>query len=1303
MPAAHPILPLAREFLLEMAERSGAAPLERAIAAGVRPRADGLIPAAQSLLAVWLHRLSGRPVLLLAADNAAAEERCRELAFFQAMTHGAGPGEEPPLVLPAFEHDPYEGLAPHEEILERQALALWRAANGAAALLVAPAAAALLRLGPPESYRILGRSLRRGERLELEELVVHLRRVGYRQDELVEMPGQFARRGGLLDLYSPEAEWPLRVEFFGDEIESLRQFDPATQRSTQALEQAWLAPLAVAGLPEAEDRGMAAGWAGLLAAAPGGEPGRHSILDLNPRALVLVSEPEMVMAECRRWWERLERRYRQAADLARAAGLTPPPPAELFHAPAELESWIADVPGAELRELHISPPQPASGRNAATCANAGAAHLEPDAVKRGRPELEAEQRGRLELEAEAWLLRANAPGSQSPAAGSASSAPPPPAAGSPSPPGFSYATRPAPHPVGGIARLLEELRRRLDAGERLLLVAANPGELERLSDVLLENHLPFQLGIRPAGGGDWLAEKAHTRAAAAAPLLVAGGLARGLEWRSEWRGQSVAAVIFGNADLLPREAAVPSPPPRARSRLGAFLGDFRDLKPGDFVVHLEHGIARYQGLAKMPATGGAAEAEFMLLEYAEGAKLYLPLTRMDQVQKYRSGDGAQPPLDRLGGTQWAQRKNRVKRAMQDMTDELLKLYAARQTARIEPCGPDAHWQREFEDAFPFVLTEDQARAIEDVRRDLLQPRPMDRLLVGDVGYGKTEVAMRAAFKLVSEGRQAAVLAPTTVLAFQHFETFRNRFAAFPVRIELLSRFRSRAEQAAVLEALAAGQVDIVIGTHRLLSKDVRFQRLGLLVVDEEQRFGVRHKERLKQLKQEVHVLALSATPIPRTLNMSLAGLRDLSVIETPPKDRLAIQTVVAGGGEELVRQALETELERGGQVFYIHNRVESIWETAAWLQELAPAARIAVAHGQMDGAGRSRAAAAERASLGARRALAGRRGPDPDRDRAGAAASGPEAPRGEAELERVMLRFIRHEADILVSTSIVENGLDIPLANTIIIERADRFGLSELYQLRGRVGRSNRRAYAYLLAPSLSELSPLARKRLAAMREFSDLGAGFKIAALDLELRGAGNLLGAEQSGHIEAVGFDLYLRMLEQTVRERRGEAPPAGGETAIQIQLGIEIGIPESYIPGETQRLRMYKRIAEAGEEAAREDVARELADRFGPPPPPVRHLLAYAAIKAACLRLGLRALERRRDQLVLHFAADAGAGLDRRKLAELVARLRGAQLSPQGVLKLPFRAEGPVATLEAVQKLLAQLAAPPGPASGGARNHR
>ena len=687
-------------------------------------------------------------------------------------------------------------------------------------------------------------------------------------------------------------------------------------------------------------------------------------------------------------------------------------------------------------------------------------------------------------------------------------------------------------------------------------------------------------------------------------------------------------------------AARPEP---KRSKTAAFVSDFRDLGVGDYVVHVEHGIAQYQGLKEIAQDG--LSVEFMILEFAEGAKLYVPLTRLDLIQKYRSTDaGPAPVLNRLGSQQWTKTKARVRKAMQDMAAELLKLYAERNTAEGTAFSKDNEFQREFEDAFDYSETDDQMAAIRAVKYDMESTTPMDRLLCGDVGYGKTEVAMRAAFKAVQDGKQVAVLTPTTVLSFQHFETFKQRFAQFPIHIEMISRFRTAKEQKDIVERVATGRVDILIGTHRLLSKDIKFQDLGLLVVDEEQRFGVRHKERLKQLRKEIDVLAMSATPIPRTLHMSLVGLRDMSVIETPPKDRMAIQTVVAKFDEKIIRSAVEVELERGGQVFFVHNRVESIYEIASRIQELVPAARVAVAHGQMS----------------------------------------------ESELEKVMLAFMRHEFDVLVATTIIENGLDIPLANTILINRAERHGLSELYQLRGRVGRSNRRAYAYLLIPPENELTEIARRRLAALKEFSDLGAGFKIAALDLELRGAGNMLGGEQSGHIEAVGFELYTSMLEAAVKELKGEG--AEERPATQLNLGIALRIDESYVPEENQRLRLYKKDRRRGQRSRDQRDAR----RDGRPLRRAarRHGLSARSgqLRLECERMGMAQIDRKRGELQIRFTENAA--VDPAHLMKLVARnaKRGAQFTPQGVLKLPLKATRPDEVLLEIRELLAGLAPAP-----------
>ena len=613
-------------------------------------------------------------------------------------------------------------------------------------------------------------------------------------------------------------------------------------------------------------------------------------------------------------------------------------------------------------------------------------------------------------------------------------------------------------------------------GGTAFLTAASTGELERLADISREYDVPYVLGETENAAAGFTAEGALETAGL---LLIRAPFAEGVTF------PEAKLTIFGHADLFDVAPTVERPSHKIRT--SGFFTDFAELKPGDFIVHVDHGIGQFEGLRQIESDGH--RGEFMLLRYAEDARLYVPLERMDLVQSYRVVEGSIPRW-----TNWAARLEHPQNPRPQIARrhgrKLLQLYAERKTAQGFAFPPDGTFQREFEDAFEFEETVDQNTAIADIKRDM-ERTTMDRLLCGDVGYGKTEVAMRAAFKAVGDSKQVAVLAPTTVLAFQHFETFKRRFAAFPVRVEMLCRFDRRRNKKTAVEELAAAKMDIVIGTHRLLSKDVKFQDLGLLIVDEEQRFGVAHKERLKEMRKNVHALALSATPIPRTLHMSLVGLRDMSVIETAPRDRLSVQTVVSPFNEELVKKAIENELARDGQVYFIHNRVESIYSLGNLLTKLVPKARVVVGHGQL----------------------------------------------GEKELEQVMLKFIRDEADVLVATTIVENGLDIPRANTILINRADRLGLAELYQLRGRVGRSSQRAYAYLLVPPEKVLSDVARKRLAAMKEFSELGAGFRIAALDLELRGAGNMLGRQQHGHIESIGFDMYVQMLERAVAKLKGE----------------------------------------------------------------------------------------------------------------------------------------------------------------------
>jgi transcription-repair coupling factor (superfamily II helicase) len=767
---------------------------------------------------------------------------------------------------------------------------------------------------------------------------------------------------------------------------------------------------------------------------------------------------------------------------------------------------------------------------------------------------------------------------------------------------FELSSRPSARFHGDVVACISEVKSQLSAGGTVFLTAASLGELERLADVSREYEVPYVLGESEDAAAGFTAEAAQESATL---LLIRAPFSEGVTF------PEARVTLFGNADLFDVTPSVERPSRKIRT--SGFFSDFAELKPGDFVVHVDHGIGQFDGLRLIESDG--RRGEFMLLKYADEARLYVPLERMDLVQNYRIVEGDHPPLDKLGGTAWNSRKTRARKSVEDMADQLLALYAQRKTAPGFAFSPDGNFQREFEDAFEFEETPDQNTALTDIKADMERAAPMDRLLCGDVGYGKTEVAMRAAFKAVADSKQVAILSPTTVLAFQHFETFKHRFAAFPVRIEMLSRFRSATEQKKTLVDLEAGKVDIVIGTHRLLSKDVKFQDLGLLIVDEEQRFGVAHKERLKEMSKNVDALALSATPIPRTLHMSLVGLRDMSLIETPPRDRLAIQTVVAPFQEELVQRAIETELARDGQVYFIHNRVESIYSLAALVSKLVPKARVVVAHGQM----------------------------------------------GEKELEAVMLKFIRNEADVLVATTIVENGLDIPRANTILINRADRLGLAELYQLRGRVGRSSQRAYAYLLVPPGEILSDIARKRLAAMKEFSELGAGFRIAALDLELRGAGNMLGRQQHGHIEAIGFDLYCQVLERAVSKLKGQ--DVTPELRTTLSLGFDVRIPPEYIPSENLRLRTYKRISSISTEAEKQDVRKELEDRFGALPKTVENLLEYATLKSMCEHLRISSVERQGNRIAIRFYPETT--LDPATLVSVVRSRKGIKLDPSGVL--------------------------------------
>ncbi|MEY3282977.1 MAG: hypothetical protein RIR86_990 [Acidobacteriota bacterium] len=1169
-------------------------------------RLAGLVNGAKALILARLQQATGRRLAIVTRRNKDLETLEPDLKFFHALVNQKESVAAAVFSLPGAELDPYSGASPHAELLEERALALWRLAEGHGDLVLLTARSLLQRIIPPDDVRQSVVRIRVGDELSLGDLIDHLVAIGYVRSDPVGSVGEFSLRGGILDVFPPSAgtadsggsaggeSRPIRLEFFGDEIDSIREFDPDTQRSTAELSETLITPMRderVGGTPLRQwaaaarqhwnddrydralrDRTVLAdegeefpGWEYLL---PLTRPLTKSAFDYLGGVILVIDEPAEIEREIRTIYDELQRGYERCESIDEL-GL---PPEKLFLTPAEVRQWIGVSERIELRLL---------GSDAAVVDEA--LSLE-------------DTRGGLQGDYpfSAFLARdPTAPLFLFP----------------PAPQGLRREIEIAARAVrrwhGRLGDMASDCRRAAASGERILYILSSQGVADRLRKVMLE--------YNAIGAGE----------------IIIGNLSVGFAL------PQIPVTIYTEPDLFDEEVR-PKRTEKARSSpAGAFLSDFRDLKVGDYVVHIDHGIGQFQGLMQLDTggpessaeiyarltgqvdeTGARPKREFMLLVFAEGTKLYVPVERLDLVQKYSSAEAHVPSLDRLGGIAWQKTKARAKRAMRDMAEELLKLYAERKLVSGYAFSGDSPWQQEFEDAFPYELTPDQATAVADTKRDMEQPTPMDRLLCGDVGYGKTEVAMRAAFKAVMEGKQVALLAPTTVLAYQHFQTFKSRFAAFPVTIDLLSRFRNPKEQKEVVAAVESGKIDVLIGTHRILSRDLKFKELALVIVDEEQRFGVAHKERLKQLKRRVDVLTMSATPIPRTLNMSLLGLRDMSVIETPPRDRLAIQTNVVLFNENVIRSAIEQELQRQGQVFFVHNRVETITEVAALLKRIVPEARYVVAHGQM----------------------------------------------GEKEMEESILDFVAYKYDVLVATTIIENGIDISRANTIIINRADTYGLSQLYQLRGRVGRSNRRAYAWLLIPSEQELTPVARRRLAAIREFSDLGAGFRIAALDLELRGAGNLLGGQQSGHIEAIGFDLYTQMLERTIHELRGEE--IDDEISTQINIGVETRIPEDYIADMGQRLRTYKRIASARSDEEMGRIREEIGDRYGRLPVAVENLLDYARLRRLSEKIGIATIDRHQERLSIRFGEKAKIAPER--LMQYLQENPTAIFTPTGVLR-------------------------------------
>ena len=1028
-------------------------PLERVLLARERPviaRAHAGTDAVAAALATALDT----PVLLLAPGPHEAEQ----------LTDGvqAWLGSDRTALLPSWEALPYEGLSPSPEVAARRAdaLARLRAAGDRPFVLVAPALAAMQGLIPTLGTDT-GLELTTGLELAPDALAERLSDLGYARTDVVEHRGEFAVRGGVVDLFPGTARRPVRLDFLGDEVESLREFVPSTQLSTERLASALVHPVrelipddairrrAAAEAPRHLDRirdGLQRLADGLH--AEGAEMLAPLLFDHLPTpAELLPTGSWVVVSEAPRTRDRAAQAYEESAQLAEASGW-PGPPAVL--------------------PLHD--------------ALAGRSALDLTGFTEG-----------IDLGLDDW--------------GSAQ---------------------------GNPSELSQRLSDLAGRGYAIEVTARAHGSLERVKEIL------------PSDLGDALATEE-------APL------ANGFVFAPAKLAVATEEDVFGS------RRHTRSAPRFSRRRTDALA---QELEPGDFAVHRIHGVGRYAGITHRALAG--SERDYLILEYAEKDRLFVPSDQVGMVAKYLGGDA--PRLHRLGGSDWARATTKVRRAVKDMAGELVRLYTVRMSVPGHAFGPDTPWQLELEDAFPHEETTDQLTTIEEVKRDMESPKPMDRLICGDVGFGKTEIAVRAAFKAVMEGKQVAVLVPTTILAEQHHITFGERYAPYPVKVKMLSRFVSPAEQKQTLAELKSGAVDVVIGTHRLISRDVTFKDLGLLIVDEEQRFGVAHKERLKQFRAHVDVLTMTATPIPRTLEMALTGIRDMSTVDTPPEDRQPVLTYVGSYDEGLAIGAVKRELLREGQVFWVHNRVATIDRQAAWLQEQLPDARVVVAHGQMD----------------------------------------------EDALERQMMRFWDREADVLVCTVIIESGLDVPNANTLIVDRADLMGLSQMYQLRGRVGRSAERAFAYLFFPPQRELTEEAHERLTAIARHQSLGSGFRIAMRDLELRGAGNMLGAEQHGHIAAVGFDTYVRILQESVQELQGE--PVPDEHELRIDLPVKAFVPPGWVAQEALRLDLYRRISTAGDHNQLEAVRAETEDRYGALPPEVETLFAVASLRITAARLGV-----------------------------------------------------------------------------------
>ncbi len=1167
----------ASNLFAKVSQTPAAQSLLRRLEEGGALSCAGVSAAAQPFLAVLLRRLlPGRPIIVV-TDGLKTQESFQQdvetwLVSKSELGGGRGPRERTPkpLFYPAWEILPHEAKLPHADVISERLETLVALAGKSeirsqkSEMVVTNVTALLQRTFPAGALQKRTRTLKRGERIDPLDLVEWLEEQGYEPEAEVSQKGELSLRGGILDVYPMTSPWPVRLEFFGDELESLRHFDPLTQISREQIDSVTLPP---------------GGELGILKRVrnDGGET-LATLLDYLPSQTVfLLCEPDRLAEHADQYaqqvpesdpffiaWDEFQRELLEREMTALAVSET-----------------AGDLNGSDVEGgSEIIDPAPAILNPQSTILNLQSLDaFRPLGARAPEPQIAEAQRREFFAQIHRWSRQ----------------------------------------------------------GYDVHVFCNNAGERQRFEEIWKDYGFDGEV-----------------------PLAIQlGALSRGFVYDEAKVAVVTDAEIFGRYKVQ-RPRRLKSP--HAQATRSALDIDFTELEEGDYVVHLQHGIGRYLGLKVLPVstrrgndsepapTSGLSSTgqECLVIEYAPGnpelspPKLYVPVTEAHLVSKYVGAGKARPQLNTLGGTRWAKAKEHAERAVRDVASELLAIQAARESQAGHAFAPDNPWQREFESAFLYEETRDQMRAIVETKADMERPKPMDRLICGDVGFGKTEVAIRAAFKAVMDGRQVAVLVPTTVLAQQHFNTFRERMADYPVRVELLSRFRTPRERRRVVQDLPAGSVDIVIGTHRLLQNDIAFKDLGLVIIDEEQRFGVMHKEKFKQLRRLVDVLTLSATPIPRTLYLALTGARDMSTIETPPQDRLPVETIVAQYDERLIRDAIQRELNRGGQVFFLHNRVNTIDTMAQKLRSLVPQARIVVGHGQMEG----------------------------------------------DDLEEIMTQFVNGEADVLLSTTIIESGLDIPNANTILIDRADRFGLSDLYQLRGRVGRYKHQAYAYLLLPRHAGLLADARKRITALKQYSTLGSGFKIAMRDLEIRGAGNMLGPEQSGQITAVGFDLYCQLLKQSVASLKGEKvkprvevearfdflalnPGEEGERGnpkpevrnpksisepeiiIPREVATTVTTPESdesillesqpatraaayiplaYVSEARQRIDIYRKLAQASDKAALDRLQAELRDRFGPLPPALELLLLVAELKILAGERGVTVIEVKEDKLML-----------------------------------------------------------------------